>query len=234
MSSENWTLSSELCKLTNTVTEAGALYALNMLPDPELPYQIRMDDNWIRGGAETYIFRFWISTAQHEEKGYIIKACVSLDFEKGIEGVLNDWLSRRDLLDRNGVTVPKLFFSGQGLIIEEIIPWTLRAYMQSHPDILNNLLPLMVDYVSILSNLGFLPVDGFSDLRTHGQDVVVVDFGQDLGPPRMNRDLKINLLDILLDTVWHWGLLTKRELSIELHERYLRRQKLLPRTILSS
>jgi hypothetical protein len=34
---------------------------------------------------------------------------------------------------------------------------------------------------------GFLPVCAFNGLRTDGESVYVVDFGQDLGPPGVRR-----------------------------------------------
>lgn len=206
MDTSKWTLEGELRKVTGAASEAEALLALNIIPDFNITYQIRSDKDWTRGGAETYIFRFWVSTPGHGEKGYIIKACVSFNIALGIEGVINEWLSRRRLLSQSGVTVPNLVYAGHGVIIEELIPWELREYLRDKPQALGQLFPLMVDYAAVLSKWGFAPVDGFYDLRTRGMDVVVIDFGEDLGPPRLIEGPNTNLFETLLKVLEQWGL----------------------------
>ena len=60
MSSDEWTLERELCKLTGSQTEREALFQLKLLPSVSTEYQVRTDVDWERGGEETYIYRFWI------------------------------------------------------------------------------------------------------------------------------------------------------------------------------
>ena len=185
MSSDEWTLERELCKLTGSQTEREALFQLKLLPSVSSEYQVRTDADWERGGEETYIYRFLDSSREGQENGYIIKACVTLDLERGIEGTIQEWLSRRNLLMSNDMNVPHLVYAGQGLVIEELIPWSLLDRMRSYPSTIPQILPLLVDYTATLSRLGFAPIDGFTDLRTRGSDVVVVDFGEDLAPSHM-------------------------------------------------
>lgn len=206
MGTNNWSLLGELQKLTGASSEAEALFELGIIPDIGISYKLRTDSNWQRGGAETYIYRFWVSVKQNIETGYIIKACVSPNVFLGIEGVIKEWLSRRELLSQNGVKVPKLFFAGQGVIIEEFIPWELRQYIKSNPDSLKILLPSIINYVETISQLGFAPIDCFTDLRTRGNDVVVIDFGEDMGPPRMVQDPSVMLYDDLLKVLHNWGI----------------------------
>jgi hypothetical protein len=209
MSSDEWTLERELCKLTRAQTEREALFELKLLPGISTEYQVRTDVDWVRGGEETYIYRFWISK-EGQESGYIIKACVTLDLERGIEGTISEWLSRRNLLMSKDISVPHLVYSGQGLIIEELIQWPLWDRMRSSPSTIAQILPLLVDYTATLSRLGFAPIDGFTDLRTRGSDVVVVDFGEDMGPPHMTEGPNLNLLQSLEETLLRSRIISQR------------------------
>ena len=209
MSSDEWTLERELCKLTGSQTESEALFQLKLLPSVSTEYQVRTDVDWERGGEETYIYRFWIRR-EGQESGYIIKACVTLDLERGIEGTIQEWLSRRNVLMSNDINVPHLVYAGQGLVIEELIPWSLLDRMRSNPSTITQILPLLVDYTATLSKLGFAPIDGFTDLRTRGSDVVVVDFGEDLGPPHMTAGSNLGLLNSLEETLLRTGIITQR------------------------
>jgi hypothetical protein len=209
MSSDEWTLERELCKLTGSQTEREALFQLKLLPSVSKEYQVRTDVDWERGGDETYIYRFWIRS-EGQESGYIIKACVTLDLERGIEGTILEWVSRRNVLMSNNISVPQLVYAGQGLIIEELIPWSLLDRMRSNPSTITQILPLLVDYAATLSRLGFAPIDGFTDLRTRGSDLVVIDFGEDLGPPYMTSVPNLDLLKYLEETLLRSGIISQR------------------------
>lgn len=209
MSSDQWTLERELCKLTRTQTEREALFQLKLISSISMEYQIRTDVDWERGGEETYIYRFWVRR-EGQESGYIIKACVTLDLERGVEGTIQEWIQRRNLLVSNDINVPHLVYAGQGLIIEELIPWPLLDRMQNHPTTIPQILPLLVDYAATLSRLGFAAVDGFTDLRTRGSDLVVVDFGEDLGPPHMTAGPNLTLLQSLEATLLRSGIISQK------------------------
>src|SRR4051794_9588689 len=73
-----WNLTAELCKHVNAEDERQALYLLGCIPDTQVQYTVRTDETWTRGGAETFVYRFWISVNDEHERGYIIKACVTL------------------------------------------------------------------------------------------------------------------------------------------------------------
>lgn len=228
MNSNEWTLTGELCRITGTTCEAEALHALTIIPSPLTSYVLRSDSTWRRGGDETFIFRFWVSTKINQERGYIVKACVSLDIVRGIGSIINEWLQRRKILNSQGVSVPLLFYAGQGMIIEEMVPWKLRDYMADNRDEVLALLGPLVDYTACLSSLRFAPVDGFQDLMTHGSDVVVVDFGQDLGPPGVTRSFNLELFDAFLETVLRWQALPDVKLVDPLYRRYLKALREIP------
>jgi hypothetical protein len=218
----NWTLRSELLKVTNKKSEADALKALHILPNSSVLYRMRCDKSWERGGAETYIFRFWVKVENCLEQGYIIKACVSLDFHQTLDEAIAELLARRNLLASNGVRVPQLLFAGEGIIIEELIPWKLQEYMQRYKAQQHNLLRSMVDYAAVLAKLRFNPIDGFSDLMTNGSDIIPVDFGQDLGFPGVSPSQNIALFERMILELYDWKILTKQELPDKYRQRFLR------------
>ena len=45
-----------------------------------------------------------------------------------------------------------------------------------------------------MDRLGFSPISAFNRLRTDGESVYIVDFGQDLGPPGVRRRAAKGLL----------------------------------------
>jgi hypothetical protein len=71
---------------------------------------------------------------------------------------------------------------GHGVFIEEFIAFDLLSVLRS-TDTKQSLLMEIVRYAAILQGLGFSAIAPYSDLRSRGHDVVVVDFGSDLGPP---------------------------------------------------
>ncbi|HVF06392.1 MAG TPA: hypothetical protein VNA20_16235 [Frankiaceae bacterium] len=92
---------------------------------------------------------------------------------------------RRDLLQLNGIRVPIRYAAGSGCVVEEYIQFGLWEFLEDLPPASASVARLcdgLVSYAVVLDQLGFAPIDPFVDLRTDGQDVIPVDFGQDLGP----------------------------------------------------
>lgn len=133
---------------------------------------------WSRGGGETYISDFIVSNG-YECTHMIAKACIKL-FPTA---TLNEWLGRREILNAVGVKTPKLFAREPATIIEEFVPLTLReAYRDLAPTGRLEMANKFTEYYWAMFNAGFRPTS-FHDVRSHGDDVVVVDMGEDLGPP---------------------------------------------------
>ena len=82
-----------------------------------------------------------------------------------------------------GVKTPVLYAWGQGELLEEDVPWSLLEAIARVGEVPESILLGLAKLAGIVASLGFLPVELFDDLRGHGDDVVMVDFGQDLGPP---------------------------------------------------
>ena len=182
----DWSLTTELCSITKTSSLENALFNLGLIAHENEEVSVRIDDQWMRGGSETYIFRFWIMDNHGLEKGYIMKAFVGFDLAAGVEGILHNWVTRRNILAKNGIIVPQLVTYGRGILIEELIPFHIKEMLEPSSDfkVARQLMIEMARAAGVLSRLGFLSLDAYSDLRSHGNDVVFIDFGQDLGSPR--------------------------------------------------
>jgi hypothetical protein len=204
MNQEQWTIERELCSLTGTSDVRDALIALKMLKSPTDDFQLRSQESWERGGAETYVFRFWVKDPANIEAGYIIKVCVTLDLARGIEGTLSKWIERRNLLAGCGVSVPKLFYSGRGQIIEELIPWHLRDRLSLGNEQVQDMFTSLAEYAGHLSRHGFFPIGAFEDLRSRGSDVVAVDFGSDLGSPGATTGGSSRIFEAMLAIIRKW------------------------------
>jgi hypothetical protein len=196
----SWTLEDELCKIARVPNIGQALYALGFLSSPKAPFHIdRVDNEWVRGGAETYFYRFSVAEGDGIPKEALIKACVAFAPGNTLEKILQSWIERRELIAANGVIVPKLYGWGHGVVIEEFLPYDVHEILSRSVKPSRRILNQLVIYAASLSKLGFAPVGPFNDLRSHGDDVVAVDFGQDLGPPGVICAPRPRLFEMLCD-----------------------------------
>lgn len=178
----SWTLEKELCKVARCTNVGHALYTLGLLSTPSSKFKL-ISSKWERGGAETYLDRFQFLIRDQIPVDILIKACVTFTPGADLDSILDEWVDRRRLLSENGVKTPRLYGSGYGVLIEEFVPYELRTVLTSGGEKPAKVLDELARYAATLSRLGFSPVDPFKDLRSHGDDIVVVDFGRDLGPP---------------------------------------------------
>ena len=203
--SAEWSLEKELCKLIGAEDVDEALYRLKITTEKGFPVDIMRSDSWERGGAETYIYKFWVKEGESSQTGYIIKACVAFSPASSLDDILTEWVSRRTLVEANGVSTPRLLAYGHGVILEELIPYGLKERLLE----LKELAPLLLNQVAVvlgtLLKLGFSPVGILDDLRTRGDDVVMIDFGEDLGPPHIYSDKASEVSEHLLTKVQEWG-----------------------------
>ncbi len=131
--------------------------------------------DWTPSG-ETFYRELLVNTGR-EVNHYVEKACVKILPSE----TLREWLSRRRILQRAGVETPKLQAHDLVEIIEEYIPYSLSdAYNRLD---LDNQIILKERFVETYKRIliaGFTPIS-FHDVRSRGDDVVVIDFGSDLG-----------------------------------------------------
>jgi hypothetical protein len=203
--SHDWTLEKELCRLSGQHSVRTALETLGLIFPNENEAITDADARWERGGAETYIYRFWLSSTAGTRRGFIIKACVAMSAAHDINTTIKRWVKRRGVLASNGISVPELFYSGHGVILEEHIPMSLESQLQAHPDKFETIFPNIIHLIKSLKVKNFRPINLFSDLRTRGDDVVVVDFGEDLGDPDQDTSETFNLIDELVNILPKWS-----------------------------
>ena len=88
---------------------------------------------------------------------------------------------------------------GKDLLIEEVIPHSLKMYLKKE-SLDEILIDELFDYSYALFRLGFDPIDPFSDLMTDGKHIYVVDFGEDLGPYGLQTEKSAkHYFDLTLD-----------------------------------
>jgi hypothetical protein len=204
----DWNIEDELKKLSGATSVKDALTKWGFIsPNGGECDLVSSPEGWYRSGAETYLFRFRIRNADGEIP-LILKACIVFAPGRSIDSVLKSWIERRVLLSNHGVITPKLYAWGNGVLLEEEIPLDLVTALKLPGSSLEQLLISLSAVGGVVAALRFSPIGLFSDLRSHGDDVVVVDFGQDLGPPSNTRSDPSQLLEDL------WNFCSKNDLQI--------------------
>lgn len=172
-------LEKELLRLSgnNSLEQALASIGISLASTPTAGASF-CATKWRRGGAETFIATFSI-TESKRQRTFVIKACTPPPAGIPIDQVLASWSERRLLIQQAGIQVPTLYYLGEGVLIEEFIPYSLGEFLiQSDLSVPAYQLGRLA---GTLAALKFSPTDFLSDLRTRGTDVVMIDFGADLG-----------------------------------------------------
>jgi len=193
-----WTLEAELCSIAGKPDLGLALNRLGLISQPGAAFAVRATGSrWERSGAETYALAFEVCEDKQPVRKAIIKACVSFAPGRSIDSIVDSWLERREIISANAVSTPTLYGRGPGVIVEEFIENEIQASLSSQPNW--QTIRDLCSYAAVLSRCGFAPISPFDDLRSRGSDIVVVDFGQDLGPPNQSTDLRPQLFSTLLN-----------------------------------
>lgn len=216
-----WTLEKELCNLSHTKDIKDALTKLSIINSNTGHFEVIEDGKWERGGAETYIFKFSVKHDGTMPIFYILKACVS--FSPGIkpEKMMDGWIYRRELIKRYGISTPKLYWHGDGILLEEYIQYSLHEVFRSNIVKTKDLLLNLARWAGVLNHLNFLPISPFSDLRSRGSDLVVVDFGEDLGGHGNQVPEGYNLFEKLILKIKEWGIEPSTEILRAMKFAYL-------------
>jgi hypothetical protein len=183
-----WTIEAELMGLASVDDLTAACRKLGAISAFDTLCEIRLQRDWYRSGSETYIYEFSVVGVSGEVRDLICKACVAFAPDTTVGAIADQWFTRREALARY-VSTPSLLGRAGATWIEERIPLTLREAVgpAASPEVISSVLAQVADYAAALSALGFAAVDAFSDLRSRGNDVVAVDFGEDLGPPGVRQ-----------------------------------------------
>lgn len=167
--------------------------------------------DWRRGGAESYICAAQLRVATEkgliESRQYILKAVLS--FGPSSTGRVGDLVSRYKILESTGVPVPRTYYAGQGVLLQDFIAFSLPDYLRKIEGDDVALLEVQRRVLTIsrkLDELRFAPVSFVPDLRvTTEGEVLIVDVGEDLGSPgqapegsRMAQERATNALGALI------------------------------------
>ena len=139
--------------------------------------KVQIVNDWTRGGAETYVTDFIVEREQGIKEHLIAKACIKF----GPREAMEEWLQRRRIMQDNGVLFPSLSAVDGAMIIEEYIPYTFKeAYIRADEDQHSILRENYLQTFKRIHGAGFTPMS-LHDVRSHGDDVVVIDVGEDIG-----------------------------------------------------
>ncbi|HXD31602.1 MAG TPA: hypothetical protein VN643_10820 [Pyrinomonadaceae bacterium] len=205
-------IENEICTLTGANDVNESLFEMGLLRRIDEPFSLVTISEWWRSGAETYSYIFDVKG--DTTRRVILKACVALVFGRSIDTVLDEWLKRRSMLESLDVATPTLFGHGNGTILEEYIFLGLDDAFRrsSEPEALASALGHVA---AVFVYLGFRPNQPFHDMRSRGSDVVVIDFGEDLGSPNnpvTHEDLDCTLQQ-LIASLEAWQLPKRPELE---------------------
>jgi len=144
--------------------------------EPSIQPAISQPEKWIRAGGECYILPFELKNEQKSIRG-IFKAVLSNG------GNVDIPVSRRKLLETNGMRTPHLYGYGGGVILEEFLPYNFDEALQKFGDIA---LREVAYAYGVIAKCGFQPVTNglIRDFRANESGKMhMIDFGGDLGEP---------------------------------------------------
>ncbi|MBK6896788.1 MAG: hypothetical protein IPH06_09375 [Alphaproteobacteria bacterium] len=173
----------ELRNLFNTDKEQDVLrtlfmrsQGLSVSEDETLEVE---EQPWVRGGGETYIMPFSVKNSSGQSVRCLFKACVTMLPDLKV----TEWMQRREALATKGVESPHVFGHGNGVVLEEFVPYTLEEGYQRFG---GEVVAKAARAFGGIASLGFHPVSGgiLRDFRVDDQKrVLMIDFGSDLGAP---------------------------------------------------
>ncbi len=182
----SWTLEKELRGLVDARSTGEALWRLGLAEHPGCACRLEETHGWRRGGGETYLYRFKVIGAGRVHD-VVLKAVTAFSTSRTLNQLADDWVERRRLLAEEGISTPTLYFAGRALLVEEHVGEKLGAWLQRNPRESIPLTDQVFRLAAVMDRHGFAPLGTFGGLRTDGESVYVVDFGQDLGPPGVRR-----------------------------------------------
>jgi hypothetical protein len=136
--------------------------------------------DWAQLGSETFLVDFLIHSVDHLDLHLIAKSCIKFF---PVE-TMDDWMRRRELLEKAGVSVPKVVVRDRAMIVEEHIPYAFKeAYAEASVERRELLQQNFITTYKRVAGAGFWPIS-LHDARSRGDDVVLIDMGEDIGSPK--------------------------------------------------
>lgn len=202
--SPSWTLESELKSALGAATAHEAFHRCGICAHGHVGCTYATVHEWQRSGSETYTYVFDVLHGTGGRQRVVLKACVASAPLGSVGQIAEEWRRRRSLLSDAGVDTPTLYYLHRAVFMEEWISLTLEeAFIEAPPETRRLLGRKLGALAHTLMIAGF-PVTSFYDLRSRGDDVVVVDFGEDLGPPHAAPSASADLVDIARAEVRGW------------------------------
>jgi hypothetical protein len=199
-----WSLANELKEASGHTTLHEALSALGLCGESHRGCSITVVDDWHRSGAETYGLVFDLQHSDNTSVRLFLKACVALAPGTSVGEVAQEWLRRREVLVQAAIETPRLYSLHSAVFLEEYIPYTLEeAWRRASRTAQSHLARAFGSAVYRLATTGF-SVLSLHDVRSRGKDVVVVDFGFDLGPPARAPSPRADLLELAIRHASEW------------------------------
>jgi hypothetical protein len=172
---------SEIESHSQGVAENVWLAEVGMINSADTSYDIKLINEWNSLGSETYVMDFLVR-AESRTVHAMAKACIKF-FAKE---TMDDWVARRSIIEEAGISVPKLYSVQKATLIEEYIPYSFKeAHSRADRSEQEHLAEQFKCTFSTLLDLGFNPIS-LHDIRSRGDDAVIIDFGFDLGGPSEN------------------------------------------------
>ena len=179
----NWSLENELCATlsVHNLERAFRKLAILKLSDQLLDVQA---GEWIRGGAETYIYPFSIYT-RHDTapRRLIMKAYTPRPAGIPLEQAFQEMFKKRAHLVRLGLNAPTVYYKHNASWIEDYVDQGATEFFSdpSPGSVHKRILFSMHEQAATIVAAGYRPLDVFGDFRTDGSLAYYVDFGSDLG-----------------------------------------------------
>ncbi len=189
----SWSLEKELCGLAKARTAQEALWRLGVVSEACPDVDIKEVRDWARTGSETFEYHFRV-VSREATRDVVLKAIVAFSTTHSLCEVADEWVTRRGLLEGEGICTPTLYCAERAIFMEEFVPHKLSTFLQTNTPPQHRLTDQVIQIAAILDKLGFYPISPFANLRTDGVDVFMVDFGQTLGPTAVTAHRSNRLL----------------------------------------
>jgi hypothetical protein len=170
----------------------SAMRRIGILSDNELLVTYVDNSAWKLGGAETYISDFLITCNSYgANRSYHVIAKAIFKWGLNIDQVIQEWIDRQQRLDAFKVPTPRLFGYCRGILFQQFISFRFQDYFRcaQHTEKIR-LGTKLLNLAYKIDKAGFYPRGLVEDLRTDGEELFVIDLGEDLGhfvPERSGR-----------------------------------------------
>lgn len=191
---QSWPAVEEMCKIAGADSIVPALKTMKLMTDKDTLDDVTcVNPKWERGGGESYILPCRITTTDHkgvpQEKVLMLKACIKMATPDDPERPSRQLLERRQDLGSLGIKTPTLYGYRNAGFLEDFIEQDIRDGLADDGN-REAILEGAARTYGTLARGGYAPLHRFlTDLRWDGENLVCIDFGDDLGAKGDEADL---------------------------------------------